>query len=967
MQSNRWERIEALFHRAMELAPENRASFLDSACGEDRTLRDEVDSLLVHHGTADDFIESPMRQVAAEVIAQLQPVSPGQRIGNFKILRKLAHGGMGTIYLAIRDDDQFKKEVAIKVVNRGMDNELVLRRFRTERQILANLEHPYIGRLLDGGTTEEGLPYFVMEYVEGQPIDEFCDERGLITAERLALFLKVCSAVQFAHQNLVVHRDIKPSNILVMADGVPKLLDFGIAKLLNPDPSSGDDKATLTLHQLMTPEYASPEQIRNEPITTASDVYSLGVLLYRLLTGRRPYRLMSRSPLEIQEAICKQAPDKPSAAISRVGPQNALNGEMVSDLTPELLSKRRDGSVDKLRKKLAGDIDYIVLKALRKEPHRRYSSVEQFSEDIRRHLEGRPVIARQGTLAYRSSKFVRRHKAWVAASTLFVITLGAGIVSTQIERAKAERRFDQVRKLANSFMFEVEGEINKGPTKARELLVKKALEYLDSLAQEAGNDRSLQRELATAYERVGGIQGNSYNSNLGDTRGALVSYRKSLELRQRLAKADPKNSAIRDELASSYEGLGDVLYSADDLNGGLKNYQRALALREPLAAANPGKTEYRHALAELYSRIGDIKGLDGYSNLGDTEGALQSYRQSVALDEQLCTANPDDRELQYGLAKTLTSIGTLLRVTGNFQEAVDVERRGVKMMEALIALDPANVEYQKELLGSYSFLRYVLSDNGEVGEAIHYDRKTLTLLEPMSAGDPQNTYLRRSLSVTYNSLGRDLLKLGDTKGSLEQHRKALAISEVLSAADPSSAEQWRDIAFELQRIGDAHAAAQETRQALDSYRKSLAISEKMLASNPTDALVHDDIAGSYAGIGNMLAVLGDIAGALDAFRKAVPHGEEIAAKSPRNIRFQGHLAQTYFEFGNVYSQRARALEGSTEERKSCWLEAKSQYRRSLDIWIDMQNRGTLSPVDAGRSAEVRRALARTDAAVARSH
>lgn len=338
----------------------------------------------------------------------------GRHIGPYKVLREIGHGGMGVVYLAARDDREYKKRAAIKLVKRGMDTNSILRRFRNERQILADLDHPNIAKLLDGGTTEDGLSYFVMDYVEGLPIDLYCDTHKLPTAERLKLFRMVCSAVEYAHQQGAVHRDLKPSNVLVTAEGVPKLLDFGIAKLLNPELSSQTMEPTATLRP-MTPEYASPEQARGQAITPASDIYSLGVLLYELLTGHRPYRIKNHTPQEIERVICEEEPEKPSTMISRIEEIIKPDGTNRVTITPESVSKTRDGQPSTLRRRLAGDIDNIVMTALRKEPERRYASVEQFSADIRRHLEGLPVTARKDTLWYCTAKFIKRNRAGALA------------------------------------------------------------------------------------------------------------------------------------------------------------------------------------------------------------------------------------------------------------------------------------------------------------------------------------------------------------------------------------------------------------------------------------------------------------------------------------------------------------------------------------------------------------------------
>src|SRR5262245_28756322 len=347
------------------------------------------------------------------------------RVGPYRLIREIGRGGMGTVLLAVRSDDAFQKRVAIKVLRRGMDTDAIVGRFRHERQILASLEHPHIASLLDGGTTDDGLPYFVMEYVDGQLVTDYCDAKALDTTSRLELFRKICAAVQHAHQNLVIHRDIKPANVLVTSDGTPKLLDFGIAKLLNPDPGVQTLAATIAGSPLMTPEYASPEQVRGETVTTATDVYSLGVLLYELLTGRRPYDLPSRTPDEIQRVVCNSVPVRPSTVVT-----HAASSQSTRD-RPEIDSERtRPPDADRLRRRLAGDLDNIVLKALAKEPSRRYASVDQFSEDIHRHLTGLPVIARKDTLGYRTAKFIRRNRAGVAAAALVVLALVAGLIGT---------------------------------------------------------------------------------------------------------------------------------------------------------------------------------------------------------------------------------------------------------------------------------------------------------------------------------------------------------------------------------------------------------------------------------------------------------------------------------------------------------------------------------------------------------
>src|SRR5262245_44441661 len=334
------------------------------------------------------------------------------RIGSYRVVRSLGEGGMGTVYLAMRADEEFIKYVAIKVIREGRDSKEIIARFRRERQILAALDHPNIAKLLDGGTTDQGFPYFIMEYIQGTRLDEYCDSHKLNTAERLELFRSVCSAVQFAHQNLIVHRDLKPANILVTSDGVPKLLDFGIAKFLNPGTYADDLPPTDTIMRAMTPEYASPEQFKGDPITTSSDIYSLGVILYQLLSGARPYTFTGKSPAEVYNAVCQDEPARPSTAVTE----------------------------------LHGDLDNIIMMALRKEPQKRYASAEALSSDIRRFLSGHPVLASKGTRRYRAGKYIRRHKAGIAAAVAVVALLIAFALTATFQNIRIAQQRDTAEK-----------------------------------------------------------------------------------------------------------------------------------------------------------------------------------------------------------------------------------------------------------------------------------------------------------------------------------------------------------------------------------------------------------------------------------------------------------------------------------------------------------------------------------------
>ncbi len=434
MSSERWNKVNELFHASLEKDEEQRNSFLRDSCGTDESLRAEVESLLSAHHRAGDFIKLPIVKKAMEMLADSEEqLAIGQQIGAYRIIKEIGRGGMGAVYLGERADQQYEKHVAIKLVKRGMDTDFFLRQFRNERQILANFDHPNIAHLLDGGSTENNLPYFVMEFVEGQPIDRYSDENRLNISQRLQLFQQVCAAVIYAHRHLVIHRDIKPSNIVVTAEGVPKLLDFGIAKIMQPETEE-TTLATGGGFRAMTPEYASPEQAQGLSVTTLTDVYSLGVVLYELVTGHSPYQFKSRAPQDIARIITETEPQMPSTVIHSVEERPG------SPTTPESVSEPREGTPDRLHRRLKGDLDNVVLMAIRKEPQRRYQSVEQFSEDIRRHLVGLPVLAHKDTFSYRVAKFIQRNKVAVAAAAFAILALVASIVIAGIVQWRANKQ-----------------------------------------------------------------------------------------------------------------------------------------------------------------------------------------------------------------------------------------------------------------------------------------------------------------------------------------------------------------------------------------------------------------------------------------------------------------------------------------------------------------------------------------------
>ena len=826
MNPERWAQIKELFGSALEQEPGARGAFLRTACGEDAQLRCEIESLLASFDSNQSLAtESP------PAIDSNTAAIAGQTIGHYRVISQIGSGGMGAVYLAVRADDEYNKRVAIKLVQAGIDTQEMLNRFRHERQILAALDHPNIAKLLDGGTTAQGLPYFVMDYVEGTRIDEYSDKSKLSVRERLKLFRNVCSAVQYVHQNLVVHRDLKPSNILVTAEGVPKLLDFGIAKLMKPELFTNAFDATRIEFRLMTPGYASPEQVRGEPVTTASDVYSLGVILYELLTSLRPYQVKTDSPAEILRAVCDQEPSKPSSAIIRMESLGARE----KNATPESRAQMRGTVPERLKRQLRGDLDTIVLKALRKEPSRRYVSAEQLSEDLRRHLEGLPVTAHQDSWSYRSRKFVGRHKAGVAAAALILISLVGGVLATtwqaqvaRRERTKAQQQFNDVRRLTTSLLFEFHSAIQDlpGSTPARKLMVQRALEYLNKLAEQARGDASLQRDLAEAYLKVGDVQGNPYIANLGDARGAEQSYNRALQISQALTQGSPHDWGARDYLARSYKSLGEVLPVLGRPTEGLADLQRACDSFDALTVAESDNEEIREELANCYQSLGDLQGHSGRSNLGDRDAALVSYRKSLDLYQALLARQPSNDVARRGVAVLRIRTGDLL-VRDDLKGAMNDYRAALPMIQDLAASDPTNAEARRLLATAYQKVGSALEDLGELKQALkNYDSAAATRQELMRA-DPTNALASMNYVVSLRYLGDLLYKMNNRGGALSKYQQAVEILDRLAASEPDNVMvQGRDSVMRI-FVGQTLAEIGKTAEARAVTSRGLAITKEL--------------------------------------------------------------------------------------------------------------------------------------------
>lgn len=855
MDVHHWDKIKDLFGEALDLDPKERVAFVNSL---DEAVRPEVEKLIASHEKAVGFIETPAAfeyDTGIETDEQI-----GAEIDHYRIVEQIGSGGMGAVYLAEHHADGIDHRVAIKLIKRGMDTGIVLKRFVQERQILAGLEHPNIARFLDGGSTSDGRPYVVMEYVEGLPIRRYAEENALSINEILELFRKVCAAVSFAHQNLIVHRDLKPSNILVGENGEPKLLDFGIAKLLNPDWSADTAEATATMFRVMTPEYASPEQIRGATVTTASDVYSLGVVLYELLTGKRPFKIDSHSPDEIARQVLTVDPPRPSSVIEQDSPSvNATDADKSRKTKPDHL-KFEILDLRSRSRLLRGDLDNIILKALQKEPERRYASVQEFSEDIRRHLDGLPVSATADTFSYRAAKFVRRHAAGVgAAVAVGVILIAATSVTAyqayraERERYRAEQRFNDVRRLTNSFMFDFHDSIKDlaGSTAARALVVKKALEYLEILATENPSDPSLRYELASAFFKIGRIQSSSSDASLGDSTAAMRNLGRARDIFEPLVASDPSNTMYLEALGTTYLDITIVAAQRGDVEDMVVASGRATELYEKLIEIEPTRNDLKATVSDAYKNRGDY-----VSSRGDLEGALSFYRKASESARTVLTITPDN---DHALSRVLVADEAVAATLGNpnytnlgrVSEATELYRHMLAISKRRIERSPddrkarANHAYFLENLG------LLLGQSGDWASALEHHDEALAIQKPFADADKDNAVAHWRMADMLTDRGEALSKLGRFFESFAAHRQAISIYEAILVKDPDNGQMHVNYARSLQRYADALARSDRLEVARTHYEKAIAINSPMADEDPENMDIRWALASDHAKLGRL--------------------------------------------------------------------------------------------------------------------
>lgn len=765
--------LEQTFDRALALPADQREQFLRERCEGNADLFQQVQALLAAHDSEQEASETYQRNETSLPLKR--------RLGPYELETLLGRGGMGAVYLAHRADGHYEKKVAIKVVDLPLATEAFFDRFRQERQILASLDHPNIARLLDGGVSDDGILFLVMEYVEGTRIDDFCQSHHLSLKEKLRLFLSVCAAVQFAHQNMVVHRDLKPDNVLVSEDGVPHLLDFGTAKLMLRDTSVETRGLTREGFLSFTPEYASPEQVLGRPVATTSDTYSLGVLLYRILTGHLPYELSEFTPEEMIRVICERPIDRPTSS---------------------------DGTFPD------ADLEAILGKALRKEPEQRYPTAEQFAADVQAYLDDKPVLARKGNLRYRAVKFAKRNRLALAFAAVLALTVVAGVagvlwqthVARMAERSSQESANDLSR-LSDTLLSELDEAIKRlpGSTGAQQVLVGRVLEHLDRMSKKRQSDPVTQISLVNAYVRLANLQGNPYEQNLGDTPGALKNLDKATAIAEPLANGRPHDADALLALARAQDARGEILSFGDDSAAAAQSLQASIATYDKVLKTPAASPALFFEAGSVIDTLGDVMGQD--TGFGDTEAALRYYRRAIEFDNSALALNPSFMSSLRGLVTMQMKIGNV-ELDSMPAAALKEFRGAMTRLDALPQAEQARLDMTRTRALLLRKQALALSEVGRYSEADPLFEASTAIYTRIAAADAKDVRALRDF---------DRLLMNETLSYETAADPLLAAPGSSTKTNLAAAEK-----FEAERAG---------------------VLERLLTFHPEDVTIRQELAG----------------------------------------------------------------------------------------------------------------------------
>ena len=886
------------------------------------------------------------RVVLAEVARSSGERPAPQTLGRYQLQEKVGAGGMGTVWAAW--DPTLGRRVAVKLIHEAAgDGAHRAQRFLHERQVLAGLEHPHIARLLDAGETAEGRPWFAMDFVDGQPLDQYCDARRLTIRQRLALLLPVFDAVSYAHQHLVVHRDLKPGNILVGADGAPRLVDFGIARLLEAEGA-----LTQTGLTPMTPAYASPEQVRHEPVATTSDVYSLGVVLFETLTGVSPYDVPSGELDALLTAVRDQEPAAPSVALSRA---------------PAQAVECRATSRERLGRELRVEgLDAIVLMALRKEPKDRYPSVLALADDVHAALEGRSTVARRGTTAYRALRFVRRHKASVAAVSAALLSLVAGLVSTlwqaqraERERDTAQRRFTQVRALAHAVLFDYHDGMAglPGSTPLRERVVKDAQVYLDGLLSEAQGDLSLRRELAQGFLKLGDVQGDPFAASLGDLTAAKGSYLRARSLAEALTALEPADWDARRVIASSHEKVGAVLEVSGDLRQALAEYDLARTLDDALATERPGDLDQRTTASRDDLAAGQV-----LLQLGDLDAASLRLERALAARKYVLE-NRVDPGTRRGVATVLVSLTDVRQEQGRLDEALAHAEEAERMLAALAVERPDDADAQRGVSRAWAGLAGLYRIARQPERAVAVSRKSVAQARKAVAADPANSVARRDLTTALGNLGMALSAQHAWQELAPVEEEALALQRALSHDEPDNLQYHRDLlsllamaapgALERGELGVAEARAQE----------QLTVAAALAATPALNVGAQEDGVMAHSFLGTVRAAQHRYDEAITENRLAMAGLEALLRENPTLERVRVRLAIARSAEGEYRVRQAERA--AAPKRRAAWELALATLTSALEEAAAIERAGHATGTLQRSNDETRALIEQCKTALAR--
>ena len=852
MQAKELAALSQLLDTGLAIPTGSREAWLSELPPEQAELRHLLRQLLnrADLGDSDVFLSTlPKIGQPAQTDDGLQP---GELIGPYRLERPIGSGGMGSVWLATRVDS-LQRTVALKLPHLAVGSGLAERMAR-ERKILAKLEHPNIARLYDAGVTREGRSYLALEFVEGQAIDVFCRTRSLDIRRRVDLLVQVARAVAYAHAHLVVHRDLKPSNVLVDAESQVHLLDFGIAALLGAS-DSGEPAESLTrqLGPALTPDYASPEQLRGDPVSTASDVYALGVLTYEVLTGQRPYSYPRGDLYAAMQAILRVEPPDPSHV----------------------------ASTSEERRQLRGDLDTIVLKAMQKNARSRFSTALEFAEDLERYLRLEPVHARPDALGYRLGRFVQRNRLATLSIALVAISLCAGISGTLWEAGRAlrgerqardaerraERRFADLRTLTHSLLFDYHDAIKDlpGATPVRAQLVRDALGYLDRLAQETEGDLALEGELASAYERLGDIQGGSMFANLGDTPGALSSQQKALALRARIAAARPHEADAQRALAGAHRRVGILLWEMGDVPKARAEVETALRM---LATAGPGGDDQSMEVVRTEDYMGRL-----LLEQGDSQGARAHFAIATRLLQALLAATPDAPQLLRSLSTIYEQAATAADFEGDLRAALASHQQALQLREKLSASAPLNAEYQRMVGVSWYNIGEVLADQSKLRPALDAYRQDSAISQRLLAADRTNQEYRGDLAYAELRVGDMLLRLGSNRQATAAYRRSQELREADVKADPTNLWKRSSLIEVHAKLSKAFIESQPPR-ASEEADLARALMQGTTV-DPQNAAILSFFAGTYADLGDVYRALNAAMTRTTSADAMYQHAEEI--------------------------------------------------------------------------------------------